>query len=105
MRSRGGIPSAFPVLAIFIAVVMAFPLDTGVTGQYLHVRYRSVPQAPSVVILFLSPGRRCSPQKGSSYEEKRILLVAPVARAPRIRGSRLAARWAWGHASTHRNCW
>src|SRR6516164_11623241 len=105
MRSRGGIPSVFPVLATFVAVIMAFlltqvlPVSTYmfVTGQYHKPRPLS--------LLFLTPGRRCSPRKGSSCEEKRILLAAPVARAPRIRGGRLIAGWAWGCARTHRNRW
>src|ERR1700730_2711673 len=46
MRSRGGILSSFPMLAFFLAAAMAFPLDIGVTGQYLYRYYRSVPQDP-----------------------------------------------------------
>src|SRR5262245_27718825 len=44
MRSRGGIPSTFPMVAALVAVFMTTPLDKGVTGQYLSRCYRSVPQ-------------------------------------------------------------
>src|SRR5207344_1657715 len=47
------------ILAVLIAADMAFPLDTGVTGQYLIWCYRSVPQGPRNVILFLAAARRC----------------------------------------------
>src|SRR5262245_2227808 len=35
MRSRGEILSVLPTLSVFSAVSIAFPLDMGVTGQYL----------------------------------------------------------------------
>src|SRR5262245_13323811 len=88
MRSRGGIPSYFPRVAVFVAVIMAFPLDIGVTGQYLYCCYRSVPQAPANVIFFLSRGRALAAEMIILNEKQSILLASPPARTRHVRGRR-----------------
>src|SRR5262245_9281326 len=62
MRSRGGIRSSFSMTKAVFAVLMGLPLDTGVTGQYLYVRYRSVPQVEQNVTP-LSQNRKTHSQR------------------------------------------
>src|SRR6266581_2624699 len=96
MRSRGGIPSFFPILAIFVAVLMAFPLDIGVTGQYLcgvtGQYHKTLPLSSS----FLPRAEGTPRRKDRDYEEESILLVAPAAWVAPVRWHRRAVRRARG---------
>src|SRR5262249_2546167 len=85
MRARGGIPSALPIVTVLGAIFMAPPLDIGVTGQYLYVRYRSVPQGRYKVH---SPN--WSPDRGriKRHETPSITLAASLARASAVRSRR-----------------
>src|SRR6516164_2006293 len=89
MRSRGGIPSAFPIVATLIAVFMTIPLTEVlpvstymcVTGQYHKGDTKSTPTADA--------DRR----RTKRHETSRITLVASLARASAVRSRRRTTGW------------
>src|SRR5437899_2271377 len=89
MRSRGGIPSAFPIVAALVAVFMTLPLTRvlpvstylGVTGQYHKSDAKSTPTADA--------DRR----RTKRHETPSITLVASLARPSAVRSRRRTTRW------------
>src|SRR6266404_2753635 len=89
MRSRGGIPSAFPIVATLIAVFMTIPLTRvlpvstylGVTVQYHKGDAKSTPTADA--------DRR----RTKRHETPSIPLVATIARPSAVRSRRRTTRW------------
>src|SRR6516164_1008644 len=81
MRSRGGIPSVFPIVAALMAVFMTSPLDKGVTGQYHKGDAKSTPTADA--------DRR----RTKRHEIPSITLVASLARASAVRSRRRTTGW------------
>src|SRR6516225_4349064 len=100
MRSRGGILSSFPILNFFSATIMALPLDIGVTGQYLHLCYRSVPTSvlpvsttrPAACLLTLITADGPDRSKEEHHEIQSTIRSAALAGAHPVRAHRRLVR-------------